>query len=258
MVKKLSPFGLLINNQMFLKCNEGNRMMKIRILICSGLIVMVACMPFFKKKPVTRTQELISIFEEKFKRVRKNADGKIQVQMDLSHRDGMYLEGDLPFARVTVNKRAHVRLLYITHSGEILQKFPPPEFSDDFTFEGFVSDLFEENRTHKIPEESDPFQYRVTLPEGVQHTEEIVIAMASSAPFTKIDSLLYEKQNRVSGGSGPGPARDSIINLSWFLFPQASALQWGPLVFDLFKSVFVDRRSGYNFGYSYKIITVTK
>lgn len=217
-----------------------------------------SCISFRNKKPVSRTQELIGVFEEKFESVKKNADGKIDVQLDLSHRDGIYIDGDIPFVRVTVNKRAHVRLLVITQAGEILQKFPPPQYNENFSFDAFVSDLFEKNRTHRIPGDSDPYQYKATLPEGLPYAEEIVIAIASTAPFTKIDSLLMEKQNRVSMGVGPSPVQQGLIGLGWFLFPESVVLQWAPLVFDLFKSVFIHRRSGYNFGYTYRIITIKR
>ena len=140
----------------------------------------------------------------------------------------------------------------------MLLKFPPPAYSEDFTFDQFVSDLFEKNRTHRIPEAADPYQYRVTLPEGYTQAEEIVIAIASTAPFTKIDSLLFEKKQRMEGGTGRSPVTQGALNLGVVLYPTSYILQWAPLVFDLFKSIFVDRVSGYQFGYAYKAITIKR
>ena len=230
--------------------------MRIRFLFCIIVFLLISCFPLARKKSVSRTQELISIFDEKFRRVKKNADGKIDIQLELSHKDGVYITGDIPFVHVTTDRRAHVRLLYITLRGEVLQKFPPPKYDEDYSFDAFVSDLFEKNRSHRIPGATDPFQYRATLPEGVSYAEEIVIAIASTAPFTKIDSLLMEKQSRVSGGAGSSPVREHVINLGFFLFPEATVLQWVPMVLDLFKSVFIHRRSGYRFGYTYRVITI--
>jgi hypothetical protein len=218
----------------------------------------MSCNPAYRGPVSDRTRELLGIFEEKFENVRKNADGKIGIMLDLSHRDGLYLEGDRPFVYVTAEERSHVRLLYITLSGEILQKFPCLETGSGEGVQGFASDLFDQDVRHRIPDAGDPFQYVATLPPGMDHAEEIVIAIASSIPFSKIDSLVMEKRNRISGGAAGAPVKDNVVSLGMILYPTSTVLTWAPLVFDLIKNLFLDRKTGYRFGYEYRVVTIRR
>ncbi|MBN1893249.1 DUF4384 domain-containing protein [bacterium] len=228
------------------------------VLLASAWLVM-SCNPAYRGTVSDRTRELLGIFEEKFKNVKKNADGKIDIQLDLSHRDGLYIEGDRPYVYVTVEERAHVRLLYVVQSGEILQKFPYLAMDSEYGVQGFGSDLFDEDVRHRIPGTEDTYQYVATLPPGVDHAEEIAIVIASSVPFSKIDSLVMEKRNRISGAAGPGaPVKDNVVNLGFVLYPQSTVLAWAPLVFDLIKNLFLDRRTGYRFGYEYRVVTIRR
>jgi hypothetical protein len=123
----------------------------VQVLI-SWILIGVCCHPALRGPVPDRNRELLGVFEEKFENVRKNADGKINVDLDLGHRDGVYIEGDHPYVFVSVSERAHVRLLYVTVSGEVLQKFPPAELNSENAISGFGSDLFDQNVRHRIPE----------------------------------------------------------------------------------------------------------
>ncbi len=232
----------------------------ITLLMLSALCVnlFLTCAPRYREPMSNRARELFSVFQEKFGRVIKNADRPIGVTLELSHKDGNYLEGDTPYVYMETNRQAHVRLLYVTSNGEVLQKFPPPIFNDSYELEGFVSDLYEKNVRHRVPERGGRFRYVATLPEGFEEVEEVAIAIASSYPFTTIDSLLYEKRVRIESGPTRSGTSDTALNLGMLLYPESILLQWAPMVFDLFRNIFLRRKSGYQFGYAYKVVTIKR
>lgn len=200
----------------------------------------------------------IGIFHEKFKKVIENSDGKIKVQIDLGHRDGFYLAGDEPYLHVTTNKPAHLRLLYVTGDGSLLQKFPPLDITDQRGSAPFVNDFIAAKTRYRIPQASDPYKYVVTVPDQQERAQELVIAIASSVPFTSIDSLIQAKMIRDPRRYTESAIKSNIVNLGILLYPEAGILKWAPYVFDLFTHVFIHKRSGYSFGYDYKIITISR
>jgi hypothetical protein len=52
--------------------------------------------------------------------------------------------------------------------------------------------------------------------------------------------------------------KDNVVNLGIILYPESVVLKWAPLVFDLVKNLFLDRKTGYRFGYAYRIVTIKK
>jgi hypothetical protein len=238
----------------------------ILLVVILASLILVMCMAHSRKPVPGEVSGLVGVFNEKFKQVIKNSDGKINVDLDLSHRDCLYIVGDEPYVFVTVNKQAHVRLLYVTNLGTMIQKFPPPVYSDAIDDEhddsvelsGFSSDYLGENIRYRIPRSGEKYKYVVELPEGVDRAQELVIAIASTVPFTSIDSLIMAKKDRVEGA----PASQSSLHvgaadLGRILFPQeALVMNLASKVFDLFSNIFLQRRSNYTFGYTYKVITI--
>ncbi len=229
-------------------------------------LTQVMCMSHSRKHVPGEVSGLVGVFNEKFKQVIKNSDGKIDIKMDLSHRDGLYIVGDEPYVFVTVNKKAHVRLLYVTSLGTMIQKFPAPEYRDSIDDEysnsvelsGFSSDYLGENIRYRIPRPGEKYKYVVELPEGVDRAQELVIAIASTVPFTTIDSLIMAKKERVAG---PAASESFLLagatDLGSILFPQeVLVMTLATKVFDLFSNIFIQRRSNYTFGYTYKVITI--
>lgn len=223
-------------------------------------LTLVMCMSHSRKHVPGEASGLVGIFNEKFKPVIKNSDGKIDVNLDLSHRDGLYIVGDEPYVFVSVNKKAHVRLLYVTSLGTLIQKFPPPEYNDSMELSGFSSDYLGANVRYRIPRRGEKYKYVVTLPEGVDRAQEVVIAIASTVSFTKIDSLIMAKKERVDGE----PASQSFLlsgasELGSILFPEEMLIMnLATKIFDLFSNIFIQRRSKYTFGYAYKLITIKR
>jgi len=243
-----------------------SRQKLIRITVIFLSLTLVRCMPHSRKPVPGEASGLIGVFNEKFKQVIKNSDGKIDVRLDLSHKDGLYIVGDEPYVFVTTNKKAHVRLLYVTSLGKMIQKFPPPIFNDSIDDEnsdsgdlsGFSSDYLGANTRYRIPRPGEKYKYVVELPEGVDRAQELVIAIASTVPFTTIDSLIMAKKERVEGQrASESSLLTGAADLGSILFPQeVLVMTLASKVFDLFSNIFLQRRSKYTFGYTYKVITI--
>lgn len=230
------------------------------ILIAIISLILIRCMAQTGKPVPGEASGLLGIFKEKFEGAIKNSDGKINVKLDLSHRDGLYIVGDEPYVFVTVNKKAHVRLLYVTSLGTMIQKFPAPEFNESMELTGFGNDYLAANVRYRIPRQGEPYKYVVMLPEGIDRTQEMVIAIASTAPFDKIDSLIMAKKDRVQGASA---SQSSLLagatDLGGILFPQeVLIMSLATKVFDLFNNIFIQRKSKYTFGYEYKVVTIKR
>lgn len=230
------------------------------ILLAIISLILIRCMAHSGKPVPGEASGLLGIFIEKFEGIIKNADGKIKVKLDLSHRDGLYIVGDEPYVFVTVNKKAHVRLLYITSLGTMVQKFPAPEFNESKELSGFGNDYLAANVRYRIPRQGEPYKYVVMLPGGVERAQEMVIAIASTASFDKIDSLIMAKKDRIQSTSA---SQSSLLagatDLGSILFPQeVLIMSLATKVFDLFSNIFIQRKSKYTFGYEYKIVTIKR
>lgn len=240
------------------------KLIKLAVILLSLTLAM--CMSHSRRQVPGEASGLVGVFNEKFKQVIKNSDGKIEVNLDLSHKDGLYIVGDEPYVFVTTNKKAHVRLLYVTSLGKMIQKFPPPIYNDPIDDEnsdpgdisGFSNDYLGANVSYRIPRPGEKYKYVVELPEGVDRAQELVIAIASTVPFTSIDSLIMAKKERVEG---PRASESFLLSgaadLGSILFPQeVLVMTLASKVFDLFSNIFIQRRSNYTFGYTYKVITI--
>jgi len=238
----------------------------ILLAVILASLTLLMCMSHSRRHVPGEASGLVGVFNEKFKQVIKNSDGKIDVKLDLSHRDGLYIVGDEPYVFVTVNKKAHVRLLYVTSLGKLIQKFPPPEvsdtvddeYSDSVELNGFSSDYLGANVRYRIPRRGEKYKYVVELPEGVDRAQELVIAIASTVPFTSIDSLIMAKKERVEGQrASESSLLTGAADLGSILFPQeVLIMNLASKVFDLFSNIFIQRKSKYTFGYTYKVITI--
>jgi hypothetical protein len=238
----------------------------ILLAVILASLILVMCMSHSRRHVPGEASGLVGVFNEKFKQVIKNSDGKIDVRLDLSHRDGLYIVGDEPYVFVTVNKKAHVRLLYVTNLGTMIQKFPPPVYSDAIDDEhddsvelsGFSSDYLGANVRYRIPRPGEKYKYVVELPEGVDRAQELVIAIACTAPFTSIDSLIMAKKERVEGQrASESSLLTGAADLGSILFPQeVLIMNLASKVFDLFSNIFIQRKSKYTIGYDYKVITI--
>jgi hypothetical protein len=105
--------------------------------------------------------------------------GDIQIQ--LSTDKTTYTEGDLMSVTLTPDHDCHIRLYYLSAEHQALQIFPNQYQTEDRVLRG---------QSITLPGPQGQFQFRMSPPYGI----EVLMAVASSTPFTEQDSNYFRVQ----------------------------------------------------------------